>query len=704
MGWNDNFSDGDYYGGNSYSSPQGMSAQEIRQKNISALRETMELKTDEKTGKVRWMGIEVPKGLRPLLGFGLTQGTGYLVDQGEKVYQFGKTIAAGIGLKSKAQNVFATVLENSVRWGIISAATVIGLVQAYVRYSQARSEIYKTFAPIKEATGTNPRTNMMMKQALEEAKQEWRNDMKLLLADAPTLAVMIGLGLKDHKASKEKRKWDAKREEEINKKIAASDQILTEDQIDYHRHEYDNGKENYKKNPYHNNDEGRAGALLHGGLVPASLISQGLKESFHDGDDKLKAKITSWKMVEHLRREIENQCGGNSSTCDRSYAAKSADDITIRGMGDEYAQDVSLKQYIIDICQQVAREQDKEHDWYRDGKQTNPLGAPLVKRLEPAAAVAAEAIAAGLDPAALYVLIGDGKLISFGKKGSKKFANEKQARDILKPLIPVLGTREMITPEEFLAKFDNPGDIENAIQDNLKHMHGKEKAMFASLLPNEILTAYGIKSKAIPALRKEAHDGMYDFVTSNVQHLAGKTQEGLVKLGVPEQDAEIIMDLAAKVKEGDKDAIKQVVDGRDKSAISAVRTAGLLVQTKEQDGKGYFAGRMSAKEMADAHKALETTPAIRDEEEPKHAKTHGTHGDAHDHEEEKHPKSERTFSNAITSNYASKDDLAEDMPSSRRTVTPRGNFADEDRSEMDARGRLDKSRASDSSPALGQGA
>ena len=315
---------------------------------------------------------------------------------------------------------------------------------------------------------------------------------------------------------------------------------------------------------------------------------------------------------------MDAHCGdkrGKSSEyedCNHDFTTKSPEDITITGIGNRENDSFNLKEYIVEVFQQHERDREPNRNFYdaKTGKAIDPLKGTMLTNLMPAVDIIAEHIADGtLSGDALYKLVGENKVIQHSASGARVFAKEDQVRKVIEEeLTSVLGTREVIKIEEFMAKFADPALIQDTLKKNLESMQGMEKSLFASLFPDDILVQAGMKKQDIFAARKEAHEHAYDFVAATVMHLSKKSEEELKKLGVTEQESGAINALAQKVESGDLKAIKIAVDGRDKDLVDAVRTAGLLEQVKGgAKGAGFWTERV--KEMGAVHAAIKKSSA-----------------------------------------------------------------------------------------------
>lgn len=151
--------------------------------------------------------------------------------------------------------------------------------------------------------------------------------------------------------------------------------------------------------------------------------------------------------------------------------------------------------------------------------------------------------------------------------------------------------------EEFMAKFANPAQVQQTLKDNLDSMQGVERALFASMFPDDILLQVGMKKKDILEVRKKSHEFSTDFVAANVVHLSKKSPADLKKMGVADNEIDTINSMAERIEKGDVESLKLAITGHNKELIDAVRTAGLLEQIGDHtEGKKFWAERV--KEMS----------------------------------------------------------------------------------------------------------
>jgi hypothetical protein len=228
----------------------------------------------------------------------------------------------------------------------------------------------------------------------------------------------------------------------------------------------------------------------------------------------------------------------------------------------------NITSQIVEIFQQ------NEKDRGRSG-----VGAALLEKLQPLAERIGEVIAnRELDPLALVNLVGEGKIVN-----KRRFVKTEQLEELIDSQRKIFGSHEKTPMDEFLADFQSPKLIMQAIKENLKTLEGKDKAVFASMLSDDVLLSAGIKKKEILPLRAQAHDLMCDFVKSSTVELAKKTPEELKAKGLSEKQIESVNNLNELIVSGnDKDAKSSICRGDE--VVGAVRNAKLHEQV--MDGKG----------------------------------------------------------------------------------------------------------------------
>lgn len=587
------------------------------------LKQALALDSD-KDGNSHFLGLTVSKTLKPALETLLAAVIPYATRYGSEV-TYKKILS---GTKSTGT---AALAENAVRWGLIFVKPISDIVHAGGVHSEERKALYCEFAPVIAATKANYRNNEVIRTAFDQLHDDLMTDLKMVGADLPALTPMVLFGAYDQvKFAKSK---PLIHDEVLSKVVTENgtvtrtapdtwlDRVLAEEQqfnaslkqrgiegeeAERLRQLFREEHAAQKEQVQHPDEKLGTYNNFVPLLVPAlAAYSQTFKDEIGKRAEARRKGSNAWEMIKHLKEEVGNECASRQSEqgngCERSFTSRSADDIYISGIGTSEGKRLNLKDYIVEIFQQHERDRAPALSGLRrdkDGKESlsNPLGPALVSQLMPAADVIADYIADGrLDAHALVNLVGENKVIVHQKSGGRQFAKADQVQKALNDLVAVLNTRETITPEEFFANFADPALIQDTLKNNLKAMHGAEKAFFVSLFPDDILLKAGMRKKEILAERKLAHENVYDIVGATVLHiarLAKEDPERLKVLGLNEQETAAVTDLVNKIESGDYKALQTAVDGRDKTVVSAVRTAGLHEQLAKGGDAAFWRERV----------------------------------------------------------------------------------------------------------------
>lgn len=636
--------------------------EQMKSDNLRSLKNSIDFDTDDK-GHSSFLGVPVSKEMKPVIELAVDSVKPFIIDQSDKAYTLASKAAARMGFKGKTTNTVGLVAENVFRWGIVGTKQIMDAVRAGNSYAKERRELFHTFAPVLQATGSNIHSNEVIKVAFNDIHENWVTDMKKMAADLPALLPTAVFAWEDQMNSARKRMGLQNHNSEISKtiedKIAAHAKRVSEkiehstktqevlatarrdfikktkmkdpsgrymdskalgeffdsniahdvrETLRHQAYEQSRAQEQGAHGHEKGGSTGKTDKLLWGIIPITSLFSQSLKASIEEESSKRKKRVKAWKMIEQLKHEIETQCGAvnGRNNCDRSFTSKAAEDIMVAGMGNREGDTLNLKEYIVEVFQQHERDREPGRDFRdKNGRMIDPLKGTMLANLMPAVDIIADHIADGsLSPDALYKLVGENKVIVHSKSGARTFANEEQVHEVIdKELLPVLGTREVIKMEEFMAKFADPALIQETLKKNVASMKGTEKALFVSLFPDDILDQISMKKADIVAARKEAHKYAYDFIAATAVYFASRSDEDLNKMGISEQEAASIRRLAEVVESGDVKALKSAVDGRDKEAVDAVRTAGLLEQvSKGEQGQKFWTERV--KEMGATHQKI----------------------------------------------------------------------------------------------------
>lgn len=579
----------------------------------------------DKDGNSRVLGFKIPKELLPAVETVLPNAILWLQRTGSKFsYDKALWLANKVKFKDQKAQAIAKAAEFGVRWGLIGIKPITDAVSNSKTYARERKELFKEFKPVIDATGVDYKTNEVIRNAFDELHDDMVTNMKLLAADALTLAPIIYVGVRDQKAQAQKRKSAPTHGGDIAEQVRAEiDAINTENkyrierdrQLTEARNQFvaeqagklhgPDGKpldaealgewfdrkfeerererryrERYQDGRTSDDQESKKKGDITGeqlSILGLSLGSQIIKTNIRDAANRRSKSINAWKMIQHLKEEMDEQTSTRSDKRD-GYDSRSADDIHISTANGGR---LGLKDYIIEVFQQ--HERDRLRTASKTDAETlqklNPLGPALIERLDPIVDAIAQHICDGrLNPYALVNLIGDNKVIIHKPNGARSFAVEEDVHKMIDSLLAVMSTREAIKPEEFFANFADPALIQGTLRNNLQAMQGQEKTFFVALFPDEILEQAGMKKKDIIAHRKEAHRFMYNVMTAAVVSVAAMDTEALKKVGLSEKEIGAVQALAEKIEAGDEQAIKTAVDGRDKTALAAIRTAGLNEQ------------------------------------------------------------------------------------------------------------------------------
>jgi hypothetical protein len=202
-------------------------------------------------------------------------------------------------------------------------------------------------------------------------------------------------------------------------------------------------------------------------------------------------------------------------------------------------------------------------------------------------------------------LVGDGKVVN-----KRRFISAEQVEELIDSQRKVFGSHDNKTPvDEFLADFQNPKMIMQAIKENLKTLEGNEKAVFASMLPDDVLLGSGVKKKEIKELRGRGQDFMCDFVKSSAVELAQKKPEELKAGGLSEKQIEAVNNLNELMASGDDKAVKSAICSQGNYVVNAVRNAKLAEQIAlgGKDGKMLWSTKVQPKPNSVVEKPAEVS-------------------------------------------------------------------------------------------------
>ena len=638
--------------------------EQMKSNNLNALR-NIEFETDEK-GQTSYLGLPISKDMKPMVELAVDSVKPLLISQSEKIYNGVSGLAYRIGF-TKSHSTIGSVVENMFRWGIVGTVQILDTVRASNKAARERQDLFTKLTPVMQSTGATLHNNEVIKVAYDDIHANWVSEMKKVMADIPSLIPAGAVAWQEQVASNARRKarkvppahadaghseassiitanqeratrWleedramdtaMAKERERINGMPEGSERTYAQQALESSERQNKEYRDNRWSNDHSashdveetkKKDSGSAyDKVMYIAAPFASLFSQKLKSNINEEIQTRKKRVRAWKMIEQLKLELDGQCGEKRfndregfENCEKDFRAKSPDDIMLTGMGNRDGDQVNLREFVVELFQQHERDREPNRDFYnkKTGKAVDPLKGNMLANLKPSVDLITENLANGtISPDALYKLVGENRVIQHSASGARVFVKQAELQNYIdKELAPVLGTREVTKPEEFMAKFANPALIEDTLKKNLAAMQGLEKAIFASLFPDDILEHAGVKKKEITELRKRAHEHAYDFVAASVMYLSKKTPEELKAMGVSEKETTAISSLADRLNEGDMKALKLAVDGHDKEVVDAVRTAGLLEQVKDggKDGGDRKFWTERVKEMSSVRNQLQ---------------------------------------------------------------------------------------------------
>lgn len=646
-------------------------AREQFQKQMSGESLQSMLGKEDERGNSHIFGLVIPKTLRPLVEFAYATALPYIQrSAAETAYKVTNKSMTRMKASSKAAHGTAVGLENVVRWGLVGGKHVADIVHANRDYRKERKELFQEFAPVMDATKTNYQKNEVMKIAFDQLHHDMVTDMKMVAADLPTIIPTALFAMQDQANFAKRRKTIAantaaeqgktseldellkmqreqiKNKKNLEKSINESRKQFVEEHAKGEGYEIRDGEfvkdrerlkeifdndferelrysyqrrmrnaENVNEEALQNKYENKMQWVIPG----ATLISQMIKSTIQERAAAKHDNMNAWKLIKHLKVEMDEEFAANSDKTDHSFTTRSADEVYINAIGTRHNEHISLTDYIVEVLQE--HERDRLGVVSKEGERAkNPLGPAMINKMMPAIEMVAEEIASGrLDPYALVTIVGEDKLIKHKANGARSFAETSEVRKSLDELLGTMSNREAVTPEEFFSNFADPALIENTLKENLASMHGTEKAFFASLFPDDILKQAGVDREDIVELRKRAHEHMYDIVGATVIHMADRDHEHLRSMGLSNDDIDHVSELANKIREGDMKALQVAVDGRNKSVIEAVRNVGLHEQLAEGgEGKKFWADRVREssdlkKEMAEGRKPADDNYMSKDD-------------------------------------------------------------------------------------------
>lgn len=631
-------------------------------RNEQEFRDTFKAKIDG--DQANFIGLKLPKYLAPIANVVHSVFIVPISTMGSSfVYNKSFKLAEQFHAPRDKAHLIGAGLEATVRWGIIASLPLFGFAAANKDYLKKRRELYRQFKPIIETSKIDYKNNEVVKTAFDHLHDDYAFSLKRLIPSLISFGIQVPYALEQHRKIVSERNSQFSALGDLGKSIEERTKALLgkvtdkvkvnsaiADAIEAEKAKYLKTNKN-KKRPYdnkrmsqeeleqefeqnigkslrsefidYNKPSTEASKPASGGfldnqqypllLTAVSATGEGISTAINESRNKF-AKINSWEMIKHLKDVMDSRYndGGNGHRGRHGRAGRSADDISISMLdaGEEgkrhsrRADEVSLRQYVLEVFQQLERDRGRAE-----------MGGPLLEQLMPSVDLIAEYIADGrLDAYALVNLAGGNKIIQHRSSGARIFANNEQVQKEIDALTATLSTKEEVTEAELLANHTDPASIMRVIKRNLDSMQGKEKAVFASFFPVEILVKSNIKKQDAIELHKQGHALLYEAVagaTLAIAHqLATEDPEGVKKmLGISDEQIKEISALAAKLEQGDWKAVETAVDGHDKGAMVAARTAGL-----ELDSKGKSPWVEWVKNGAQAHKEIQEAPKENEEE------------------------------------------------------------------------------------------
>ncbi len=552
----------------------------------------------EENGKHYWMGMEVAPDVAPLLVHA-TSGLPALVNDALNggVYKYANKLHETLGkqlggkVDSLASHNFGLKAAAGAMALLIGAQPIMEVSQSVKNRTSARKEIRKNLGIIIE-TNDHYSDNEVIQTAMERTQKVMMAGLRNAAAQLPTVLANGYFAFGNHKLfAKEKTDAFAIKSESAN--IAANPKSAMEEFVrqsasDHKeikelaaKHGIPEGSREYDKlvdgwerkvggleeHAANHDDVGfkadsTTQQLVVGGALVGNILAK-RQVSKHNDEDL--AKPTAYRLILDLRDQINN---GDIS--------KGAD----------------ITSQIVEIFQQ------NEIDRKRP-----PIGEALMERFNPLAERIAEVVSnRELDVLSLVNLVGEGKIVN-----KRRFINTDQVEELIDSQRKVFGSHEKTPVDEFLADFQNPKMIMQAIKENLKNLDGNEKAVFASMFSDDVLLSAGVKKKDILPLRTRGHDFMCDFVKSSAAELAKKKPEELKAGGLSEKQIEAIGSFNELMASGDDKAVKSAICSPDNNVVRAVRNAKLEEQIAGGAGRKSWTQMIKPKPNVASEKPIEVS-------------------------------------------------------------------------------------------------
>ncbi|MEQ1789525.1 MAG: hypothetical protein ABL857_03680 [Rickettsiales bacterium] len=462
---------------------------------------------------------------------------------------------------------------------LIGAQPMMGVAHSVSQRRKDRDAIKTALSAIVENNSAAYETNEVIKTAMERTSKNMVFGIKQAAAELPTVVLNGYYAVGGHKALKEKVELERtmnphldtsrydnakagiehrkKREAEINKLVKEHGEGSRAGiERDYDNHEQDLREAKIRAN---SNTDKKPENEVQSTIKTASLMGVGALNSM------LKSNLA--------RSESEN-----NKPCAYELIMKLQEHVN----NGDVAAGSNITDKIIEIFQQ------NEKDRSRAG-----IGAALLEKLEPLAERIGDVIARKeLDAVSLVNMVGDGKVIN-----KRRFIDSEKLEEILDGQRKFFGSRDKSPLDEFLADFQSPKLILSAIKKALAELQGDNKAVLASMLPEDVLLASGIKKKEISKLREKGHDKTYEVIKNNAVEFAKESPESLKNLGLSVDNVEAIKSYSELVLAG-KDKEKETKSLFDSGGpvVGAVRDAILLKEQKSAvKGNNYWSGVINRK-------------------------------------------------------------------------------------------------------------
>lgn len=615
-------------------------SQQEATKNLIASTSVTEVK-DENGIHHYWMGFEVPEEMLPILGQLGSVAPNYISSMLKGgVYEEAKKIAE-MAIKEFGIEASKDASHNA---GLATAAAVTGLLvgmqpisevwQGVSQRSRERDKVYKNLADV--ISTSDYKNNEVIQTALDRSNKLFSNGVRRAVAELPIVAMNAWYAFKDHKSLSAEKTV----EQELKKGTAleASEMFALAAEIKERDKEIAKVKTDYFRKhagfDIRNKDE--------------DAIAKELKEDSAK-NKKYQETEKSWKDMEvELRQkkraqqkaEAEGKIGKNeneaspeakllmlnlvagasqalksssSKKSNESQKTKCAYELIMSMKKDfdngNIREGSNITKQIVDIFQANEVDRGRAH-----------IGPALIAKFQPLAKRIGEVIADGeLSPLSLINLVGEGMVMNH-----RRFVSDEDLEQIIDKQRSIFGSHDKTSFEDFLADFLNPEAVVASMKDSLKELKGKERALFACLLPDDAAFSMGVRKEELSVLRRAGHEQMYEFVKKEIVRISQSTDDELEKTGLSKEQFSAIKNAAKKIEntseKGDEKDIKKLIEGSkgDKNnIIVAVRKIELEdLMASQEKPQGFWTARMAAK--ASPKKIEEKIQEIKEERAEEH--------------------------------------------------------------------------------------